>query len=239
MTEPRESRDRYPVTLVIDGRPCLVVGAGRIAARKIEGLAACGAVVTVIAPRIDPEVRSIPGITIKQRAYASGDVAGFRLIITATDDSDVNATVFRDAEAVGIWVNSADDPNNCSFTLPSVARRGPISIAVSTAGTSPALAAWLRRRIEAEIGPEYEVVLDMLVAERARLRAGGGTSEVRGWKEALDRGLVALVAGGDIEGARRLLQESLEPPDTLEPVVAGTMEPVVAGAIVTSARGAI
>lgn len=200
---------RYPVSLVVEGRPCLVVGGGRIATRKIEGLLACGALVTVIAPHIDVTVRRLPGVQVQERPYASGDVAGFRLVITATDDAAVNAAVFADAEAAGIWANSADDPDNCSFTLPSVARRGPLTVAVSTAGTSPALAAWLRRRIEADLGPEYEVVLELLAAERARLRAEGGTSEVAGWTEALNAGLVDLVREGHIDGARRLLRDAL------------------------------
>lgn len=206
--------DRYPVSLVVEGRPCLVVGGGRIATRKVEGLLACGAEVTVVAPRIDPAVRRLPGVRVEERSYSRGDVAGFRLVITATDDPAVNAAVFADAEAAGIWVNSADDPDNCSFTLPSIARRGPITVAVSTSGMSPALAAWLRRRIDADLGPEYEVVLDLLVAERARLRAGGGTSEVVGWTEALDAGMVDLVRTGDVAGARRLLRDALHAPLT-------------------------
>lgn len=203
--------DRYPVSLVLEGRPVLVVGGGRIATRKVEALVACGALVTVVAPRVEAAITGLPGVRVERRRYRSDDVAGQRLVITATDDADVNAQVFTDAESAGIWVNSADDPQNCSFTLPSVARRGPISVAVSTSGTSPALAAWLRRRIESEVGPEYEAVLDLLVAERSRLRAGGRSSEVRGWSEALDGGLVDLVRNGDVDGARALLRRCLEP----------------------------
>src|SRR3712207_6396749 len=127
----------YPVNLLLDGRPCLVVGGGHIATRKVEGLLACGADVTVIAPEVDAALEALP-VAVRRRRYEAGDVAGFRLAIAATDDPAVNKAVFDDAEAAGIWVNSADDPDRCSFTLPSVVRRGPLVLSVSTGGHSPA-----------------------------------------------------------------------------------------------------
>ena len=167
---------QYPVNLNVAARRCLVVGGGRVAARKAAGLAACGAEVHVIAPEISDELRSLAGVTVEERAYASGDVAGYRLVITATDDPVVNAEVYADGETAGVWVNSADDPEHCSFTLPAVVRRGPLTVAVSTSGRSPALASWLRTRLADEIGPEYEVLLALLSTARERVRATGRSS---------------------------------------------------------------
>ena len=200
---------QYPVNLNVAARRCLVVGGGRVAARKAAGLAACGAEVHVIAPEISDELRSLAGVTVEERAYASGDVAGYRLVITATDDPVVNAEVYADGEAAGVWVNSADDPENCSFTLPAVVRRGPLTVAVSTSGRSPALASWLRTRLADEIGPEYEVLLDLLSAARERVRATGRSSESVDWQKALDSDMLALIRAGEVQQARERLQACL------------------------------
>lgn len=198
----------YPVNLVVDGRPCLVVGGGHIALRKVEGLLACHAAVTVIAPEVDPALKTLP-ITIHQRPYAQGDAAGFRLAIAATDDPAVNKAVHDDAEAAGVWVNSADDPDRCTFTLPSVVRRGPLTVAVSTGGHSPALATWLRERLEAEMGPEYETLLDLLSEERAALQAQGRSTEGLAWRKALESDMLTLIRAGKVHEARERLQACL------------------------------
>ncbi len=200
----------YPVNLLLTGRPVLVVGGGRVAAHKIAGLSRAGAVVTVVAPRIEPSLADDPAITCHHRPYAPGEVAGYRLAIACTDDPVVNAGVAADGDAAGVWVNSADDPANCDFFLPAVAHRPPIQVAVSTGGASPALASWLRRRLEAEIDAGRYTDLAALLAEaRAELRAQTGTSEHGGWAAALDRGLAELVATGDLEGARQQLRHHL------------------------------
>lgn len=200
----------YPVNLVLDGRPCLVVGGGPVAARKVEGLLACHADVTVIAPVIAPEIRAHgAGVTIVERPYAPGDTAGFRLVIAATDDPAVNQAVHDDAEAAGIWVNAADDPDRCTFTLPSVVRRGALTVAVSTQGHSPALATWLRGRLEADLGPEYEVLLELLSAERESLKAQGRSTEGLAWRKALESDMLTLIRAGKVREARERLQACL------------------------------
>ena len=198
----------YPVNLVLDGRRCLVVGGGHIAARKVEGLLACNAEVTVIAPIVSEEIRALP-VTVHERPYAAGDVAGFRLAVAATDDPAVNKAVFDDAEAAGVWVNSADDPDRCSFTLPSVVRRGPLTVSVSTGGHSPALATWLKDRLQDELGPEYEVLLDLLSAERESLKAQGRSTEGLAWRKALESDMLALIRAGKVREARERLQACL------------------------------
>ncbi len=113
-----------------------------MAARKARGLVELGAAVTVIAPTVGPEMQSLrPSLrTLETRPYRSGDAVGFRLVITATGNHQVDAAVYADAEAAGVWVNSADDPEHSSFILPSVHRDGTVTIAVSTGGASPSLA---------------------------------------------------------------------------------------------------
>jgi siroheme synthase-like protein len=197
----------YPVNLVVEGKPVLVVGGGRVATGKVRRLVESGARVTVVAPEISDEIASMP-VTLERRPYADGEVAGYRLAVTATG-TPVDAQVFAEGEAVGVWVNSADDPAHCSFTLPAVARRGPISVAVSTDGTSPAMASWLRARFEELLGPEYEVLLGILREQREALRSNGTPTEGLAWREALDSGLLDLVRQGRIVEARERLQACL------------------------------
>ena len=200
---------QYPVNLNLAGRRCLVVGGGGVAIGKVQGLLAADAEVTVVAPVVRDELAALPGLRVERRAYEPGVVAGYRLAVTATDDPAVNRQVFLDGEAAGVWVNSADDPVNCAFTLPSVVRRGPITVAVSTGGQSPALAAWLRRRLEEEVGPEYEVLLRLLTEQREALRSEGVPTEGLSWQEALDSGMLDLVRQGRVAEARELLQACL------------------------------
>ena len=200
---------QYPVNLVLDGRPCLVVGGGTVAVRKVEGLLACGAEVTVVAPRVDDALRGLPGVTVAERPWRPGDLGGMWLVIAATDDPAVNRAVYEEGQRVGVWVNGADDPANCSFTLPSVVRRGDLQVTVSTGGRSPALATWLRRRLEHEIGPEYGVLLDLLARERDGLKAAGRSTEGLDWQSALDSDMLGLIRNGDLASARERLQTCL------------------------------
>ena len=142
----------YPIMLDLTGVPVLVVGGGRIALRKVEGLlkARCRG------HRGRPESADRRSARCRfessSEPYESDDLDRVRLVITATDDPAVNAAVAADATARGIWVNSADDPANCTFTLPAVARDGDVTVAVSTGGASPALASHLRGEIEMWLG---------------------------------------------------------------------------------------
>lgn len=200
---------QYPVNLVLDGRACLVVGGGRVAVRKVEGLLACGARVTVVATRVAPELRDRAGVSVVERPWQPGDMVGAWLVIAATDDPAVNRAVYEAGERAGVWVNGADDPANCAFTLPSVVRRGDLQVAVSTGGRSPALATWLRRRLEGEIGPEYADLLDLLADERDGLKAAGRSTEGLDWQSALDSDMLGLIRTGDLVHARERLQTCL------------------------------
>lgn len=173
----------YPVMLDLGGVPTLVVGGGRVAWRKAQGLAAAGAHVTVIAPEVVPELTELADV-VHRRPYASGDAAAFRLVITATDDPAVNAAVSADATLAEVWVNSADDPANCTFILPAVARRGPVVISISTGGASPALASHLRAKLQDEVLTEQvERAAHDLAAQRAELHAQGVSTESIDWTD--------------------------------------------------------
>lgn len=199
----------YAVNLDLTGRPVLVVGGGPVAARKIAGLLRAGAIVTAVAPEAVGEIADDPDVRWFARPYQRGEIASYRLGITATDDPEVNAQVAADADTAGVFVNSADDPENCSFTLPAVARHGDLQVAISTNGRSPGLARWLRRRYERELSGGYDQLLDLLAETRAEARAAFGTSEISGWDDALDADLLGLVRSGRIEAARAMLRESL------------------------------
>jgi len=199
----------YPVNLVVAGRPALVVGGGRVALGKVRGLLDAGAAVTVVAPEVVDELAALEGVRIERRPYAAGEAASYRLVVTATGVREVDQVVFDDAEAAAVWVNSADDPARCSFTLPARVRRGDLLVTVSTGGRSPALASWLRERFEAELGPEYALLLDLLAEERERLKATGASSELSGWNSALGSGMLDLVREGDLVAARELLRTCL------------------------------
>jgi precorrin-2 dehydrogenase / sirohydrochlorin ferrochelatase len=199
---------QYPVLLRVAGRPCLVVGGGAVAARKVEGLVAAAAEVTVIAPDIAEAIEA-SGVRVERRRYRAGEAGDYRLVIAATDDPQLNGQVYADAEAAGVWVNSADDPEHCSFTLPAVLRRGPITVTASTGGSSPALASWLRDRLAQEIGPEYEILLGLLAERREALRSEGIPTEGMSWQDALDSGMLDLVRAGRVAEARERLQACL------------------------------
>lgn len=202
-------RSPYAVNLDLGDQPVLVVGGGRVAARKVTGLLRAGARVTVVAPTAVPEISEDPDVRWFAREYQRGEVASYRLGITATDQPAVNTQVRVDGDAAGVFVNSADDPTNCSFTLPAVARQGDLQITISTGGRSPGLARWLRRRYEREIRAGYDELLDLLAEARIDAREAFGTSEVAGWDDALDDGLLDLVRSGRIEEARRRLRSHL------------------------------
>jgi siroheme synthase-like protein len=157
-----EEKQYYMACLDIAGRHCLVVGGGKIAYEKIVGLVACGALVTVVAPKARPEVQAL-AVELRQRAYESADLEGQLFVVAATDIRELNERVSQDAEARGMLCNVVDQPDLCSFILPAVHRNGPIAVAISTGGASPALA----QRMRDEIAERYD---ERYVALARRLR---------------------------------------------------------------------
>jgi len=197
------------VNLDLAGRRALVVGGGPVAARKVRGLLAAGADVTVVAPEVVDEISVDHRVRWHQRPYRRGEVASYRLAVSATGDPTVDGQVFWDAEAADVWLNSADDPEHCSFTLPAVSAHDDLQVTVSTNGRSPAVAAWLRRTIDATVGPEHAAVVSLAAEVRAELREATGTSESPGWADALDDDLVDLVRAGRLDAARERIRTAV------------------------------
>jgi siroheme synthase-like protein len=199
----------YPVLLHLAGWPCLVVGGGPVAARRASGLADAGGVVTVVAPRtvaaVDAE-ESAGRLSVHRRPYRPGEAASYRLVLTATGDPAVDATVVAEATAAGTLVATADQATPGTVGLPSVLRDGPVTVAVSTAGTSPALARWVRSRIAGMLPADLAVLADLLGEGRRRVQEAGRPTGSVEWDDLLDRQLVPLVEAGRIDEARAVVQ---------------------------------
>lgn len=155
----------FPVCLDLNERYCLVIGGGRVAARKVKQLLSCDGRVTVISPELKSELAELSGrgeIGWLNRPYQKGDLTGAFLVIAATDDPEVQSAVYAEAEAGGILLNVADAPKWCNFILPATVRRGDLTISISTSGKSPALAKNLREQMEDRFGEEYGFLLRLL-----------------------------------------------------------------------------
>jgi siroheme synthase-like protein len=198
----------YIACLRLTGRRCVVVGGGDIGLEKVEGLLACEAEVTVVAPEVHPELESLAregSISWKRREYRAHDLDGCLIAIAATNDTDVNIRVFEDAEARSMLVNVVDVPPLCNFILPAIVRTGPLAVAISTAGASPALAKRMKREIADLFGEPYATMAILL-------------NEARGWAKATlptyqDRKeFFESIVGGD--------------PDPIELLKAGQVEAV-------------
>ena len=164
----------YPVNLDLRGQACLVVGGGEVAARKVASLLKCGAKVTLVSLRFDPSVKKLfkkKKLQAIRRSFRSGDLKGQFLVIAATDDRALNSRISHLARRRRILVNAVDQPADCVFTVPSVMRRGPLTIAVSTNGASPALSKQIRLELSHRYGPEFGQFLKrMALARRELLR---------------------------------------------------------------------
>jgi siroheme synthase-like protein len=170
----------FPIFVKLEGRLIVVVGGGTIAEGKIPGVLTAGARIRLIAPSITPQIAAwvrFGKIDWLPKEFEAEDLNGAFLAIAATSAPGVNETVFRDAEARGILCNAVDDIEHCHFYYGAVVQRGDLQIAISTNGKSPALAQRLRRELETEFGPEYEVWLQWLGAAREALRANDPSSE--------------------------------------------------------------
>jgi precorrin-2 dehydrogenase / sirohydrochlorin ferrochelatase len=161
----------FPTFMNVRGRTCLVIGAGPIGLEKIEGLLASDAHVVVVAPEAEPEVAELAAegsLVWHQRRYRSDDLDGALLVFAATSDTDLNVRVFREAESRAMLVNIVDVPPLCNFIMPAIVRNGPVAIAISTSGASPALAKRLKREIADEFGEPYARLAELL-------------NDIRGW----------------------------------------------------------
>ncbi len=164
----------YIACLRLSGRRCVVVGGGEVGLEKVEGLLACDGDVTLVAPDVVPELEALAeegSIRWERRAYESADLEGALIAIAATSDTDINIRVFDDAERRAMLVNVVDVPPLCNFILPAIVRTGPLAVAISTAGASPALAKRMKREIGELFGEPYATLAVLL-------------NDARGWAKA-------------------------------------------------------
>ncbi|HNX22419.1 MAG TPA: bifunctional precorrin-2 dehydrogenase/sirohydrochlorin ferrochelatase [Spirochaetota bacterium] len=181
----------YPIMVNMNSKPAVIIGGGEVAARKVSDLLEAGAMLKVISPEFNDEIIKAAGlysdkVVLLKRKYEKNDLNGAFLVFSATNDSAVNADVFREAEDLGILINAVDDPPNCSFYVPSFVRKGDFLFALSTGGASPAMAARLRREIEKHIPEDIDLVLEKLKKARALLKE----EECFSCMESSDRGKI-------------------------------------------------
>ncbi|MDC1142773.1 bifunctional precorrin-2 dehydrogenase/sirohydrochlorin ferrochelatase [Planctomycetota bacterium] len=159
--------EMFPVFLKLENRPVLVVGAGKVALRKIEALLQAGAKLRVIAPEICDEIKHLQAeVDLRERTFEDGDCEGAFMVVAATGDAEVNATIRTEADANGQLINAVDDPENCNFFLGGIVRNGDVRIAISTQGKAPMMA----RRIKEHLQDQMKPALSLLVQEVHELR---------------------------------------------------------------------
>ena len=210
----------YPIFLDLQGKPCVVVGGGHVAERKVGVLLEHDASVIVVSPDLTPALRNLArtgAFLLLEREYRKGDLEGAFVAIAATGDGAVNADVSAEARERGVPVNVVDGPDQSDFIVPSVVRRGDIAVAISTGGRSPALARKLRTVLEGTLAPEYAAVLDIVSDVRRELASRGVTVDADMWQSCLDvDALLAMISEGRQDRARQALLERLLSAPSLE-----------------------
>jgi siroheme synthase-like protein len=203
----------YIACLRLSGRRCVVIGGGEVGLEKVEGLLACDGEVTLVSPEARPELVQLAlegSIHWEQREYQSEDLNGALIAIAATDETDLNIRVFEDAETRSMLVNVVDVPPLCNFILPAIVRNGPLAIAISTAGASPALAKRMKREIAELFGEPYSNLAILLNEVRGWAKATLPTYQARKqFFEAIVNGEpdpIELLRAGDVQGARDLIE---------------------------------
>jgi precorrin-2 dehydrogenase / sirohydrochlorin ferrochelatase len=208
----KESMGFYPIFLDVSRRRCIVIGDGAVAERRVEGLLAAGAAVTVVSPAITGRLEKLAregGVRYVARAYEAGDIEGFDLVFVATDDGGANDAVFSEARSRAVWINSADDPENCDFILPAVVRRGGLSVAISTGGASPATTRAIREELENYFTADYARLVQIAGEVRRELRENSIVVSPRIWNEALTREFRRLLKKDQNGPAKELLLKTL------------------------------
>lgn len=204
----------YPAMLDLRGKDAIVIGGDEIAAEKAAGLVAAGASVRVISPTFCDALLMLAEqqkVTLSPKAYQTGDLAGAFLVIAATNDPRLAESVWNESQERGQPINVVDMPRYCSFILPSILRRGQLTIAVSTEGASPGLAKRIRQQLEKLFPAAYEPYLRLASAARARLRASGITYKQRDdfFGEYAASGVLARLEAGDTTRAATITQALL------------------------------
>ncbi len=179
------ARFSYPVFLDLDDVAVLVVGGGRIGARKADGLIAAGACVRLVAAEVSEHVDRAAMAEVREKSFDETDLDGVRLVVAATGDFDVDQTISAAARERNIWANAADQPVDCEWILPAITRAGRVTGAISTDGASPALAGYLRDLLAEILDDRVAEIADILAAERKAVQAAGESTEDIDWKPRL------------------------------------------------------
>ncbi|NVJ03911.1 bifunctional precorrin-2 dehydrogenase/sirohydrochlorin ferrochelatase [Myxococcus sp. AM001] len=201
----------YPVCLRLEGRSVLLVGGGAIAEGRALAVLDAGARLRVIAPETTATLRRLAAdgrLEWLPRPYEAGDVRGHHLVLAATDDAAVGRQVATEARALGLWVNTADEPPLCDFTLPSVGRRGPITVAVSSEGRAPALASHLRKTLTAQVTRHHVWLARLSGWLREQLPRGAARQRLL--KQVAVGDIGALLQRGERKTAWTLLRAELK-----------------------------
>ena len=202
----------YPVYLKLAGRRCVVFGGGAVAEGKLSKLIESGARVTVVSPRVTPVINDLAltgTIQWTPRVYQDGDLEGAHLAIAATDDRQVNQQIAQEAELRGVILNVVDDPDLCGFIAPSVVERGPVTLAISTGGASPALARKLREALTDTPALEWADLAPVLSRARKELKHRGATVDAQRWRCCLTQSLLRMTQAGREEEAFETLLSGL------------------------------
>ncbi len=204
----------YPVYLNLRGRRCVIIGGGTVAEGKIGRLLDSGAEICVVSPDATPGIRQFAAagaVCWEQREYCSGDLDGAFIAIAATNIREVNRSIFEEAEERGVMLNAVDDPPNCSFIAPSIVQRGPVTLAISTGGVSPALARKLRESLQNSDDLAWADLSGAMAAARARLRDLGLLSSIdpQRWQCCITPELLAMAQDGRMEEAAEMLLSGL------------------------------
>src|SRR3989337_3330177 len=205
----------YPIFLDIKGKSCVVIGGGSVAERKVLSLLDAGSKVLVISPELTPVLKKLAAkkkINYCPQSYGPGDLKGFFLAYSATDDPKVNKSVFNEAKREGIFLNVVDVPELCNFIVPSVVDRGNLLIAISTSGKSPAMAKKIRQKLEKEFGKEYAVFLDIMgrIREKVLKSSEESGKNKRMFEKLVNSPLLEWIKKGEKEKVDRFLKEALK-----------------------------
>jgi precorrin-2 dehydrogenase/sirohydrochlorin ferrochelatase len=209
--------DYYPVYLNLKGRPCVIIGGGRVAEGKISRLREAGARITVISPQVTEEIRAAAQQGQLQwcdREYQEGDLQNAFLAVAATNVRSVNRQIFQEAERQNVLLNVVDDAPLCTFIAPSIVERGPVTLAISTAGASPALARKLRESLTNDPVLDWADLAGVMSQVRSQIKKQGAVVDPQRWQCCLSSQLLDLARSGRQEEAGAKLLSDLLDGDT-------------------------